>query len=776
MAKNKQKRLKPITPVVEPPKTSILSKGIAWLCLAWAGFATWSYWNRFTWMTDHFDATPLKDIPMNWMVIAKDLYALFLMTTLLLGACAFGSYLWRLFKVPRRSAVEEAVFSAGLGLGALGYLIFGLGLLQLFHGGVFWAIWVLGLVLAWRRWGKAPHAAFESLRVPFSEWHKSVSSWWLAWMLLWLAVLGAVVMCFIPEIFYDAMVYHLGVPRYFLHEGGIRYYPSIHAQFPFLRQMLNVIALGLEDYRLAKLLHWSSAPLILATYYALAERYSRPHAVLIAGLALFSMPMVQLNLWTSGVDVGLTFYTLLAFLAWLNGLTEVENRKGWMLLSAVFGGFCFASKYPGLISVVFMSAVTVIWLGLSEKNWRAGFLWGTVLSGVAVLVASPWLIKNWVFTGNPVYPYLFSHFGGRDLLADRLHDFTSDTGTGAKTKLLDLLKTPWTETLREVSSLTAPGVFTLAFLGYLLVGVIRKELREKWYWAGFLFFAFYWFTVNAMTDRLRLAIPGLSIGCFLLGAMASSLYARAGRFYRFLLATVVVIAAGLGLRTTWPTVQMSYDPWNVLTGRETELEYLSYSHSGMDPHPMGAVIEEVKKLVPMTGRVLIVGDEKVSFFPRRFIASGVHNDSPLVQWSKEAKSADELAQRFEKEGVTHVLLNITEAMRLMGYKILTWDDPSMARFSVFFDYHLKLLKLQEAREAKFNAGNVLALYEFVKEPIPTVPSENYFLDIYEEQTAPAKDADMAQRRRKLSESLISYSPNLITLRQRAAYWQSKEAR
>src|SRR5262249_18993213 len=151
---------------------------------------------------------------------------------------------------------------------------------------------------------------------------------------------------FVPDIFYDSQVYHLGAPRWYLFEGGIHYMPFIHTQFPFLRQMLNLFGLGLEGERLAKLLHGSSGVLIVATYFALARRYSPPRTGLIAGLAFFTMPMVNMNLWTAGIDVGLAAFALLAFLAWINGMMQPEQRRSWFILTGAFVGFCLASKYP----------------------------------------------------------------------------------------------------------------------------------------------------------------------------------------------------------------------------------------------------------------------------------------------------------------------------------------------------------------------------------------------------------------------------------------------
>ena len=148
---------------------------------------------------------------------------------------------------------------------------------------------------------------------------------------------------------------------------------------------------------------------------------------------------------------------------------------------------------------------------------------------------------------NPVYPYLFHFFKSRDLFPDRAFDFMSDTQTGAKSNILDLLTTPWTQTFTAISSFSSPGIFLLGFLGFLAVGLFKREARHKGYTAGALVFGLYWFITNAMTDRIRLGIAGIALGCYIMAHPAAYLYQRGSKFFRgLMLASVVAIGAFTG--------------------------------------------------------------------------------------------------------------------------------------------------------------------------------------------------------------------------------------
>ena len=50
----------------------------------------------------------------------------------------------------------------------------------------------------------------------------------------------------------------------------------------------------------------------------------------------------------------------------------------------------------------------------NESHWKIALRWGLVFTAGVLLTIGPWLLKNLAETGNPVYPLLYSVFGGRD--------------------------------------------------------------------------------------------------------------------------------------------------------------------------------------------------------------------------------------------------------------------------------------------------------------------------------------------------------------------------
>src|SRR5262249_40785050 len=80
----------------------------------------------------------------------------------------------------------------------------------------------------------------------------------------------------------------------------------------------------------------------------------------------------------------------------------------WGVIGLLAGG-AMACKYPGLVSAVAPFGLLAILAAIRSRQWRiaAAFVLGWAV------VMTPWMAKNVVDTGNPVYPLGYRVFGGR---------------------------------------------------------------------------------------------------------------------------------------------------------------------------------------------------------------------------------------------------------------------------------------------------------------------------------------------------------------------------
>jgi len=385
-------------------------------------------------------------------------------------ALGVGGRLLDWLGVQPATEVERLVLAGGLGLGALGYGFLALGLAGLLHPVAIWAMIAVAAIGSWsqmRRWllhwrGKrvalCPPGFFERLGA-----------------ILILAMLVIVLIRGLaPVTDYDGLTYHLVVPRDYLWAGRIFPRPGeAHANFPLTVDLLYIpaILLGLESA--AKLIHLGFGVLLGLGVYALARRVlgSRSGAWL-ALLVLGTTPAIGTVGGYAHTDLGWVLFEFLAAYAVLCHGTErlatvgqagkpvlqptrstrsVDERR-WLALAGVFAGLGLGSKYLGLPALGVLGVAVIVQSGLltCREHKRVGLLrrpWGRVLGdgllfgSVALAVAAPWYVKNWLWLGNPVYPLWF---GGRGWdayqWANLLH-----TGTryGPRQGWLGFLLLPW---------------------------------------------------------------------------------------------------------------------------------------------------------------------------------------------------------------------------------------------------------------------------------------------------------------------------------------------
>ncbi|NJN55596.1 MAG: hypothetical protein HC804_13095 [Anaerolineae bacterium] len=107
-----------------------------------------------------------------------------------------------------------------------------------------------------------------------------------------------------------------------------------------------------------------------------------------------------------------------------------------------------------------------------RKNWRAVVRPLLTLTIPAVLVALPWYLKTFWFTGNPVYPFVF---GGVYWDAYRANAYAAP-GTGIGLDIVALLRLPHDLTLglKDASADGQMGPFFLIFLPVIVVYVLAR--------------------------------------------------------------------------------------------------------------------------------------------------------------------------------------------------------------------------------------------------------------------------------------------------------------
>ncbi|MBU4372563.1 MAG: phospholipid carrier-dependent glycosyltransferase [Syntrophaceae bacterium] len=137
-------------------------------------------------------------------------------------------------------------------------------------------------------------------------------------------------------------------------------------------------------------------------------RYLNRHFTRVAGLlgvlVFVSTPIVLRMSTVAYVDLGLAFFTTVSVLAFIHWRTGSYEGFKWLLISSIAMGLALGTKYNALIAWVFLSfSVVFLYSRDTGEQWRA-IRYGLIFFLVSLCLFSPWLIKNLILTGNPLYP------------------------------------------------------------------------------------------------------------------------------------------------------------------------------------------------------------------------------------------------------------------------------------------------------------------------------------------------------------------------------------
>ena len=208
-----------------------------------------------------------------------------------------------------------------------------------------------------------------------------------------------------PPIARDALIHHLAIPKLWLKNGG--FYDVKWADFsyyPMNVDLLYLLPLYFKKDFIANFIHMGfGIGTALLIYHYLNNKTGRIAGIL--GILVFLSTPIVVRLSTQAyVDLGLAFFTtasILTFIRYRDG--EFKEFK-WLFLSSLAMGLALGTKYNALIAWFFLS-LTIVYV-YSRDTGRQGraVIYGLIFFMISLSVFSPWLIKNIILTGNPLYP------------------------------------------------------------------------------------------------------------------------------------------------------------------------------------------------------------------------------------------------------------------------------------------------------------------------------------------------------------------------------------
>lgn len=350
------------------------------------------------------------------MTMTELLYSTVVALAILLAALGLGNWILCLLRIEKRN-VETLWLASICGLGGLSVSTMLIGMIGLFHGGLFALLLVplaiAGVLLLARRavwWSEGRHClAWTGSGLPFR-----VCTYLLLIMsigsIIWIMLTYALM----PPHDWDEVAYHLTVPKLYLQAHRIIYLPTIvGSNWPLGNEMLFSLSLMLGSDVAPHLLMLSMGLLTALGLLILARHNFDDRVGIIAVALLLTVPLFKRLAGTGLVDVAMGPYVLAALVAldrW-----EQERRWPWLALCGAYCGFAAGSKMSGLIIATSVGLLLLV-NELRQHPLQISTVLGSgALFGLVVLlVAGPWYARSFIFTDNPVWPFAYPFFGGRD--------------------------------------------------------------------------------------------------------------------------------------------------------------------------------------------------------------------------------------------------------------------------------------------------------------------------------------------------------------------------
>ena len=208
------------------------------------------------------------------------------------------------------------------------------------------------------------------------------------------------------EISFDALWYHLTLPKIFLINHQIVHIPGsllYYSDLPKLGETLYVAALSVSNEILAKFIHFLFGIFSSYAIYRIARKYLNSEYSLLAVIIFYSSLVVGWLSIAAYVDLIRTFFEIISFWAFIEWIDT--KKTSWLIESALFVGLSICVKLTGFVSLfVYLPFLVYV---LRNKKIKEILGKSILFVFLAIIVPLPYFLLSLLNTGNPVYP-LFS--------------------------------------------------------------------------------------------------------------------------------------------------------------------------------------------------------------------------------------------------------------------------------------------------------------------------------------------------------------------------------
>lgn len=603
------------------------------------------------------------------LLFVDRLFDLYLTLGVLAAAFCIGRVSAGLLSLSFASLAEEVSFSIMLGVGIAGLLVLCLGLAGfLLPVPIILSMSVL-MLLSRRQAVRLLEAIEEAIVAVKASKTRVMLTLLFAVVFIVLALRAMT-----PPHSPDEVIYHLSCTKLFVQRG--RVFPVVDnydGNMPFLIHMTYAVFLMAKADIAARLFSVCLAVICSFALYAFSVRFLTRRAGTVAMFGFFAAGTVVEVSVTTLIDVSLAGMIFLATYAMM--VSFETERPQWLYASAILSGFSLGIKYTAAIYVVLLGIMFLVESFLRGQLRSMAFIRrGAMYVIIVSAVASPWYVKNFVWFGNPVYPFITGEVA--EFISGQPRYFNAEDQAkldahfeNARAQMPDLVQERKSEldraaakrlernSLRFWEYFTKPTVYNMGdpshYSNYLFLfcPLILFAPRRRWLiWLSALSIVFFLAVTNtSWIARLLIPVyPALTlISAYGITELASDWGGRKTRILTTRCLPAIAVAVTLGFTALSSLMQViGTNDFAFIKGDISRTDYMM-SYFFYPPSHF------INHSLPGESKVMMIGAETSYDLQRDYIAD-VNWDS--TEWRRlliRNSSMQDINEDLKRRGVTH---------------------------------------------------------------------------------------------------------------------------
>jgi len=617
-----------------------------------------------------------NDLVLWLMLILFNRLTLFLaVICFFMAALSLGKWISRISFLNISSLMlPKNMISLGIGLWAVSWIILIAGSYGLIHKHAY--LWIVLVVGGWELFCQAKTFAQNRLwSLDITIQPKNALIFGILVFMGGLIIWGA----FLPPLTYDGLEYHVGAPMQYIRDGKIHFLEeNVYASFPALVEMLYLWGLVSVDMLMPKLIHAMLGLINLYLIFVIGRDFFGRTAGWLGALFFAVYPGLFLLTTQVYIDLGVLFFGLLTVVVMFQWCKTPRQEKRFSLTIGFFVGCACACKYTAaLLWLLPVWILLNVILKMKKMSLKEYVFHNGCFFVMALLAVLPWLIKNAVFSGNPVFPFLYEWLGGR----------------GWTQELSDMFMLSHLPSYLDPASLfmtikkTWLSNHQLNILMVMFVPGLIFEVKEKNIFSILtivlvlmMLFLFHFWTKSLW----RFFIIGTGL-MSLLSARGLCLIFKYLKNRVVKIGLVLVICAGVLYGVVLNIVFLiSQEALGVIFGVESPKIYLSRRL----PHYPAVKYLNSLELNRSKEKILFVGESRIFYIEQPIVSGTAFNKNVLEEIFRTETNYRDIYESFRARHIAYIFINYSEARRLeKSYEYL--KDFDWGRFYRFSDEYLE---------------------------------------------------------------------------------------